>query len=73
MQVRGNLLEDCLPQATSLDRVHFPTARVSLEAVIRLLVKQFGTPCHSEPELWRPVFAEAERAFTSSIFLQSGE
>lgn len=63
VQVRGTLVEDCLSEDTSLERVHFPTARVSLEAVIRLLAEQFGTPCHREPELWRPVLAETERAF----------
>ena len=63
VQLRGNLVEDCLPDDTSLERVHFPTARVSLEAVIRLLADQFGTPCHRESEVWQPVLAETERAF----------
>jgi hypothetical protein len=63
LQIRGNLVEYCLPQDTSLQRVHFPTTWVSVEAVIRLLADQFGTPCHREPDLWRPLLAETERAF----------
>ena len=63
VQVRANLVEDCLPRDVTLQRIHFPTARVSLEAVIRLLADQFGTPCHKPPEVWRPVLAETERTF----------
>jgi hypothetical protein len=46
-----------------LDRVHFPTGRVSVPAIIRLLVEQFGVPCHEDPELWRPVLAQVESDF----------
>lgn len=63
VQVNGSLTENCLPPARPLSRVHFPTARVSLEAVIRLLADQFGTPCGTEPEVWRPVLSETEQAF----------
>ncbi|MBI3030945.1 MAG: hypothetical protein HYY64_15680 [Candidatus Rokubacteria bacterium] len=63
LQVRGGLLEDCLPQGLTLERVHFPTARVSLEGIMRLLVEQFGVPTNAAPEVWRPVLAETERAF----------
>lgn len=34
-----------------------------LEGVIRLLVEEFGVPCNQPPAIWRPVLAEAERAF----------
>lgn len=63
LQLNGSLAENCLPPGRPLARVHFPTARVSLEAVIRLLADQFGTPCGSEPDVWRPVPSETERAF----------
>lgn len=62
-QVRGALMEDCLPEGVTLERVHFPTARISLEAVIRLLIDQFQIRANTGPEMWRPVLAESERAF----------
>jgi hypothetical protein len=63
VQINGSLVEDCLPATRTLPRVHFPTDRVSLEAVIRLLADQFGTPCGTEPEMWRPILRETEQAF----------
>lgn len=63
LQVRGTLLEDCLPQGLTLERIHFPTVRISLEAIIRLLVDQFEVPANTDPEVWRPILAETERAF----------
>jgi hypothetical protein len=63
VQVRGSLVEDCLPHGLTLERIHFPTARVSLEAVIRLLADQFETPYQKPPEVWRPILAETERSF----------
>ena len=63
LQVRGELTEPYLPEGTSLARVHFPTGRVPLEAVIRLLAEQFRVPCNTAPEVWRPALAESERAF----------
>lgn len=63
VQINGSLAEECLPSARPLSRIHFPTARVSLEAVIRLLADQFGTPCAMEPDVWHPVLSETERAF----------
>lgn len=63
VQINGSFAEECLPPSRPLSRIHFPTARVSLEAVIRLLADQFGTPCATEPDVWRPVLSETERAF----------
>lgn len=64
VQIRGQLHEaGVLPRGEPLDRIHFPTGRVSLEAVIRMLVEQFGVPTNAAPEVWRPVLAESERAF----------
>ena len=63
LQIRGQLYENCLPGDRSLDRVHFPSGRVSLEGVIRLLADQFDVPCNQSSELWRPVLSESERIF----------
>jgi hypothetical protein len=64
LQVRGLLTESAVPVRRGLlEHVHFPTGRVPLEAVIRLLADQFGVTCNTEPVLWRPVLAESERAF----------
>jgi hypothetical protein len=46
-----------------LHKIHFPTGRVSLEAVIRTLAEQFDVPTNEAPELWRPILAASEEAF----------
>jgi len=63
LQIRGNLYEPCLPNRKALERIHFPTQRISLEAVIRLLIEQFGVEPNDPPEIWRPLLAESEAAF----------
>jgi hypothetical protein len=64
VQIRGALLEAGVPARRGLlEHVHFPTGRVSVEAVIRLLADQFSVPCNEQPEVWRPVLAESERLF----------
>ncbi len=63
LQVRGNLWEAVPLYRGMLERVHFPTGRVSLEAVIRLLVGQFAVGANRPQEIWRRVLAESERAF----------
>ena len=64
LQVRGALTEHATPvRRDLLEHVHFPTGRVPLEAVIRLLADQFGVTCNTESALWRPVLAESERTF----------
>jgi hypothetical protein len=63
LQIRGGLAGGVLSAGTSIERFHFPTGRVSLEAVIRLLADQFQVPCSEPPEIWRPVLAESEQAF----------
>ena len=64
LQIRGSLEEPgVLRPSRPLDRIHFPTDRVSMEGVIRLLTDQFGVPCNEPPEVLRPVLAEAERTF----------
>lgn len=61
--IRGSLSEECLQNDEVLERLHFPTNRVSLEAVIRLLIEEFHVPSHSSPEVWRSLLAESEAAF----------
>jgi hypothetical protein len=64
LHVRGRLLEpECLPAHLALEDIHFPTQRMSIEAVIRLLVEQFGLPTAEEPDVWRAALAESEAAF----------
>lgn len=55
--------DDCCPSHRPLPRIHFPTGRISLEAVIRLLADQFELPCATDRSYWRAVLAESERAF----------
>ncbi len=64
VQIRGTLTETAVvPVRGPLSRVHFPTGRIGLEAVIRLLVEQFGVSTNEPPEVWRPVLAVTEMAF----------
>jgi hypothetical protein len=51
------------PVRGTLERVHFPTGRISIEAVIRLLIEQFGLEARTRPETWRPVLAASEEEF----------
>jgi hypothetical protein len=64
VQIRGTFIEhDVTPLRGTLERVHFPTARISIEAVIRLLVEQFGVPQRTDVTLWRAVLAASEEEF----------
>jgi len=60
LQIRGRLIE---AGDVQLDRVHFPTHRVSLEAVIRLLIEEFNVPARKSEDFWRAVLAESEAVF----------
>ncbi|MGH9785703.1 MAG: hypothetical protein ACRD88_16135 [Terriglobia bacterium] len=62
LQIRGTLSEQVLHERM-LEKIHFPTWRIPLESVVRLLADQFQVPCNAPPELWRPVLAESEKAF----------
>src|SRR5437867_2131878 len=49
--LRGSLREDVLdvlPGGASLERIHFPTGRVSVEAFVRMLIGQFHVPANSD-------------------------
>lgn len=65
IHIRGNLQEHqhCLATTTLLEHLHFPTGRITIEAVIRCLVEQFGIETNEPPEIWRPVLTEAELEF----------
>lgn len=47
----------------ALADIHFPTRRIPLESVLRLLITDFGVPTHSDAAVWRPMLSEAERSF----------
>jgi hypothetical protein len=65
LQLRANLLEHehCLPEDRPFHKVHMPTGRITLEAVVRCLVEQFSIPTNEAPEIWRPILTESEMAF----------
>lgn len=63
LQINAQLTDAARFDDLPLKSLHFPTGRVSLEAVIRLLVEQFGVHSNKPPEIWRPVLAESERDF----------
>ncbi|MEI6449137.1 MAG: hypothetical protein WCP98_04205 [Actinomycetes bacterium] len=52
-----------LARKETLDRVHFPCGRPTVESVIRLLIDDFGVPSDAPEEIWRPPLAETERDF----------
>jgi hypothetical protein len=52
-----------LPAGRPHSRVHYPTGRVPLEAVIRLLADDFQVPCATPDHVWRPVLRASEQAF----------
>lgn len=61
--VRGELKENCLQRGDTLEDIHFPATRVSVEAIIRLLVDQFGMPTAKPRSFWRRLLTESERGF----------
>lgn len=64
VQIRGAFTEpDVGPVHGTLERVHFPTGRVALEAIIRMLIEQFGVPTNEPAEVWRPVLTTSETEF----------
>lgn len=66
LQIRGKLqhpIEEL--QGIPLERIHFPTRRMSLEAAIRLLADQFRIECNTDSEIWRAVLTEGESRFRS--------
>ncbi|MFA5891843.1 MAG: hypothetical protein WDA27_12980 [Actinomycetota bacterium] len=62
VQIHGRLAESGVAHR-GLSKIHFPTGRIALEGIIRLLIEEFDVPANQPPETWRPVLAEAEQAF----------
>jgi hypothetical protein len=52
-----------LSRKRTLERVHFPCGRPTVESVIRLLIDDFGVPSDAPEGIWRPLLAETERDF----------
>ena len=63
LHLNAAALDDYCPKHRPLSKIHFPTRRMPLEAMIRLLVDQFEVQCNEPEEVWRPVVTEAEVAF----------
>jgi hypothetical protein len=63
LQVRGALHTPVLPADKPLERVHFPTRRMSIEAIVRLLIQEFGVPPKRNDTFWRPLLTESTRLF----------
>ncbi len=64
LQVNCDLsVPDVLDDSTPLGRIHFPSGRISLDAVIRLLADDFHLPTNESPELWRWALAGSEPPF----------
>jgi hypothetical protein len=63
LHVRGTLAEPLLISPQQLEDIHFPTQRIALEAVIRLLIEQFGVRTNESADIWRPLLEESEAAF----------
>jgi hypothetical protein len=62
VQIRGTPAEDCLSGKQLLERIHFPTGRITIEAIIRLLIVQFNLTAN-EPEIWQPILHLTETEF----------
>ncbi len=45
------------------ERIHFPTTRVPLEALIRLLIDHFHIPSHLPRVAWRKLLTYTESEF----------
>jgi hypothetical protein len=65
LQIRGDLRGSASPYRGSLEHVHFPTGRHSLESVLRCLIEQFGVATNEDAATWRPVLATSEEHFLS--------
>jgi len=64
LNIHGRLDHDVLGDRKPLEAVHFPTGRMPIEGVIRLLIVQFEVPSATAAEMWMPVLATSEAAFS---------
>lgn len=65
LQING-LLREQASVLLGLPDIHFPVNRISLEAVIRILIEQFKIKCN-DPKHWYKVLEESERLFMEAI------
>lgn len=66
VQIKGSAdVPGMLPADRRLERIHFPTRRMPLEGVIRLLAeeRQFAVPTREPRDVWRAMLAASESAF----------
>ncbi|WP_159083165.1 hypothetical protein [Streptomyces sp. P3] len=63
LNIHGRLDHDVLGDRKPLQDVHFPTGRIPIEGVIRLLLVQFEVPPATPEEIWMPVLTTSEAAF----------
>ncbi|MEU6904417.1 hypothetical protein ACWDZW_02720 [Streptomyces coeruleorubidus] len=63
LNIHGHLDYDFLGGRRPLEEVHFPTGRIPIEAVIRLLIVQFEVPAATLDDVWMPVLTTSEAAF----------
>jgi hypothetical protein len=64
LNIYANLtVPGALPTGRPLSRVHFPTGRIALESVIRMLADDFRIPTATDETTWRPVLAASESLF----------
>jgi len=63
LQLRGSLAEDVLPKIKPLERIHFPTRRVSFESILRMLIVDFDVGANAKEDIWREAFAASEEEF----------
>lgn len=62
VQVNAKLRGHGLPRDGDLQGVHFPTRRMLIEGVIRLLIEDFQVPVHKDHrDIWRSLLAESEK------------
>jgi hypothetical protein len=66
LHIRGSLsapAASALGEGKTLERVRFPTGRVSVPAMINVLAEEFEIPTNQVRELWRPVLMQVESDF----------
>jgi len=63
LQLRADPVENCLEGGQTLERIHFPTSRVSLESIIRMLIRDFHVPPNASMDIWHPILKDSEHAF----------
>jgi len=64
VHIRGSFADfEGLGPKSTLERIHFPTGRVPLESIIRLLADNFQVDTNEPEQVWRPLLHQTEQAF----------